>query len=44
MAWKNDFNGIMFPALNVPFQTEEIKKAYTGLLTTFLIGQLQGKK
>jgi hypothetical protein len=44
MAWKNDFNGIMVPALNAAFQTEEIKKAYTGMLTNFLIGQLRGKK
>jgi hypothetical protein len=44
MAWKSDFAGIMYPALNAPFSSEEIKKAYTGLLTNFLIGQLQGKQ
>jgi hypothetical protein len=44
MAWKAEFNGMMYPALNAPFQTEEIKKAYTGVLAKFLIVQLQGNK
>jgi len=44
MAWKNNFDGVMYPALSAPFQTEEIKKAYTGVLANFLIAQFQGKK
>jgi hypothetical protein len=43
MAWKNDVNMKMYPALSAPFQTEELKKAYTAVLTNFLIGQLAGK-
>jgi hypothetical protein len=34
----------MYPSLNAPFWNEETKKVYTGVLTNFLIGQLQGKQ